>query len=357
MIARLALIAAALAAAQAPAPQAPAPQVPAANAGPSTPPPSVSELTQQLIAATDDAGRTKAAELLKRTAPVSAQDVGALFDLFSRFPNPDLRAIVMSSLARIPPDSPQLEPIFVTYLKESEPSAQLFGINGAFRLRSRAALPLIHKIAERRLASANPSAITVLKDRLEWNTQYEALSALAQWEGEKILPLLRQKSDESPDDAYLLGLFFWRQTLPDLPKWIQSKDPRSQQKALAAASAKIEPADARATREPMLAMLRDAALDSELRHRLALKVGLSSTDDEIDALIREHDAARDDATRAVWATAVFVSRSPRAVPLLARYARESPTESFRNGARAELVELVGEDKTRELLGESKDVKK
>jgi len=332
-------------------------QTPPADAADAAPAENVAEFKERLIAATNDPERSKAAEGLKRTAPKSAQDVAALFDLFSRFPNPDLRAIVMASLARIPPDSPQLEPMFLTYLKQPEPSSQLFGINGAFRLRSRLALPLIHQIAERKLSTGNPSTITVLKDRLEWNTQYEALSALAQWEGEKVLPLLRQKADESPDNAYLLGLFFWRQTLPDLASWIRSKDPLSQQKALAAASARIQPADARATREKMLALLRDATLDSELRHRLALKVGLSSTDDEVDALIREHDSAADETTRAVWATAVFVSRSPRAVPLLTRYARESPTESFRNGARAQLVEMLGEDKTKELLGESKDVKK
>jgi hypothetical protein len=311
--------------------------------------PTVAELTDRVLSSTDENVRAKSLDELTRTTPISAQDVAALYDLFSRFPNPALRKSVMASLALIPPDSPQLEPLFVSYLKQPEPASQLFGINGAFRLRARQALPLIHKIAEQKL-DAN-STVSVLRDRLSWNAKYEALSALAQWEGEKALPMLRRQSADGPQFAYLLGLFFWRQTLPDLPKWIRSPDAAVQQEALEAASAKIDPEEARATRAPMLAMLRDATLDTELRHRLALKVGLSSTDDEVDALIKEHDSAPDETTREIWAAAVFVSRSPRAVPLLVRYAKEGPKKNFREGARMELVELLGEPKTAALLDE------
>jgi hypothetical protein len=345
MIASL-LLCAALASAQ-------APQSAAVTQGGAVP--SVAELKERIISATDDTVRAKALDEMRRTAPITAQDVGALYDLFSRFPNPELRKAVMESLALIPRDSPQLEPIFVTYIRQPEPASQLFGINGAFRLRARQALPLIHKIAEQKL-DAN-STTGMLRDRLAWNAQYEALSALAQWEGEKTLPLLRKQAMISPQVGYLLGLFFWRETLPDLPKWMRSPDPTSQQAALEAASAKIDPAEARLTREPMLAMLRDATLDTELRHKLALKVGLVSTGDEVDALIKEHDAAPDETSREVWATAVFVSRDSHAVPLLARYAKEGPKQSFRDGARAELVELLGETKTEDLLGDKKDVKK
>ncbi len=340
MIAPLLLLSAVLAVAQTP-PDASMSTAPART---------VTELKKDILGATGDAERGAAVDQLSRTAPVSAQDVSALFDLFSRYPNPQLRAKVMASLALIAQDSPELEPLFVTYLQQPEPAAQMFGINGAFRLHSRLALPLVRKIAERKI-TPDTSPMAVLHDRLIWSTQYEALSALSQWEPEKTLPLLRRQSQANPDLGYLLGLFYWRQTLPDLPKWIRSENPIDQQKALEAASAKIEPEDARATRERMLAMLGDATLDKELRRRLALKVGLSSTDDEVDALIRAHDAAPDETTREVWATAVFVSRSPHAVPLLVRYAKTAAKPSFRNGARAELVELVGQAKADELLGE------
>ncbi len=337
--------------------QAPTAQIPLEQttvSGAATP--TVAELKQTLVSSTSDAARATALDQLSKTPPVSAQDVAALFDLFSRYPNPELRAKVMASLALIPPDSPELEPLFVTYLQQPEPASQLFGINGAFRLRSRLALPLVRKIAEREI-KPNTSPTSVLLDRLAWDTQYEALSALAQWEGDKAFPLLRRKANQNPDIGYLLGRFFWRKTLPMLPKWIRSDDPIHQEKALEAAEAKIEPEDARATRAQMLKMLGDATLDKELRRRLALKVGLSSTDEEVDDLIRRHDAAPDEITREVWATAVFVSRSPHAVPLLVRYAKDSPKQSFRAGARAELVELVGEAKAKDLLGTENSLKK
>jgi hypothetical protein len=197
--------------------------------------------------------------------------------------------------------------------------------------------------------------VNLMADR-RWNTQYEALSALAQMEGVKALPLLRRKAEESSQIGYLLGLFFWKQTLPDLVKWTRSNKPATQRMALEAASAKIEPEDARATRAQMLAILRDPTVDIELRHKLAFKVGLSSTDDEVDALIREHDAAPDQPSREVWAVAVFISPGLRKTPLLVRYAREAAKPSFRSGARSQLVDMYGEEKTKSMLEEDKNVK-
>lgn len=318
--------------------------------------PSVSLLKERFLGATLESDRVTLLTQITKTTPVSAQDVSALFDLFSRYPAPELRRGVMESLARLEPENPQLEPLFITYLQQSEPESQLFGINGAFRLRSRRALPLVRKIAERKFASSSVASINALSDRNAWWTQYEALSALAQWEGEKSLRLLRKKAKESPAVAGLLGRYFWRQTMPDLKKWALSTDPAEHERAIEAAEAPIEPADARATRDDMLALVRDPKTDDEVRHRLALKVGACSTDDEVDALIREHDKAADDKMRLVWAAAVFAAHSPHSVPLLARYARLSPDEPTRAGARVELVNLIGEDKTRALLGE-KEVKK
>ena len=263
----------------------------------------------------------------------------------------------MASLALIDPSSPQLEPLFISYLSQPEPETQLFGINGALRLRSRQGLPLVRKIAERKFEAADASSIRLLSARNAWWTQYEALSALAQWEGEKVLPLLRKKADESAAVGRLLGRFFWRQTFPDLKAWSESSDANVREKAVQIAGAQIEPAEARATRAGMLDIVRDAKADPEVRHRLALKAGASSTDAEIDALIAEHDAAKDDKMRLLLVGAVAYSHSAKAVPLLVRYARESTDSIMRKGARAELVDLVGEERTKALLGEPKDAKK
>jgi hypothetical protein len=317
----------------------------------------VSAMKENFIEATDESARVKILDEIAATRPVSAQDVSALFDLFSRFADPNLRKKVMASLALIDPSSPQLEPLFLSYLQQPEPEAQLFGINGAFRVRSRQALPLVRKIAERKFAASDASAIALLSQRNAWWTQYEALSVLAQWEGEKTIPLLRKKADESPAVARLLGQFFWRQNFSEMRKWARADSLSVRDKALEAAGAQIQPAEARATRDDMLGIVRDPKSDAEVRHRLALKIGASSTDDEVSALIAEHDKTSDAQLRSLLAAAVSYSRSPKAVPLLVRYARESPDETLRKGARTELVDMLGEEQVKKLLEEQKDVKK
>jgi len=341
MIVPLALLAASLAAAQTPGVAAP----------------TVTMLKERFQGATEEAERGKALEQLSRTAPTSAQDVSALFDLFTRFPDPELRKFAMASLALIPKDSPQLEPLFINYLKQPEPETQLFGINGAFQLRSAQALPLVRKIAKQKLAASDAASISVLSERNAWWTQYEALSALSQWEPEKTLPLLRAKVDKSPVVARLLGQFFWLRSFPDLTRWAADSDPIVRRKALEMAGAPIAPADARATRDGMLALLGDPKTDDELRHRLALKIGACATDDEVSALIAEHDKSSDDKTRLLWAAAVFVSRSPKAVPLLARYAKQSQDEATRDGARRQLADMLGEAPAKALLEDEKLIKK
>lgn len=335
MIAPLALLAAALAVAQ----------------GPGVAAPTVSLLKERFQSATTDEERGKALSQLAGTVPSSAQDISALFDLFTRFPDPELRRIAMASLALVPRDSPHLEPLFANYLEQPEPETQLFGINGAFRLRSRQALPLVWRIAKRKLSSSEASSISVLSQRNAWWTQYEALSALSQWEPEKALPLLRAKLDESPTIGRLMGQFFWRESFPDLARWASAADPAERRKAAELSAASIEPADARATREEMLELVRGAKTDEDVRHRLALKVGACSTDAEVPALIAEHDQATEDKTKLLWAAAVFASRSPLAVPLLARYAKKSPDELTREGARAQLADMVGEARAKALLDE------
>lgn len=315
--------------------------------------PTAAMLKERFNSSLDDAEKTKALQQLAKTSPASGQDVAALFDLFARDQNASVRQAVMDSLALISRGSPQLEPMFVNYLRQPEPEAQLFGINGAFRLRSREALPLIREIAERRFVAAQVTDTAVLTERNAWWVQYEALSVLAQWEGEKVLPVLKKKADESPEVGRLLGRFFWRQTLPEMRKWTESKKPSVQRKAIAAASAPIEPSDARATRDAMLALVRDPKVDEDLRHQLALKVGMSSDDAEAALLVAEHDKAADTPTRLLWASAAFASRSQKVIPLLVRYARESADELWRHASKAQLIDMVGETQAKALLEDAK----
>ncbi|UPT74293.1 MAG: hypothetical protein M0D55_00585 [Elusimicrobiota bacterium] len=167
----------------------------------------------------------------------------------------------------------------------------------------------------------------MLSERNSWWTQYEALSVLAQWENEKSQALVEAKAQESPRVAELLGRYYWKRTLPRLREWSTSGKLGDAERAAVAAAAPIEVADARDTRDQMIAILGDSKADTEIRRQLALKIGLSSSQDEIEELIVKHDAAPNDAERLYWATAVFVSRSPKAVPLLVRYAQRPPTPS------------------------------
>lgn len=310
--------------------------------------PSVAVLKDRFIEALGAPEKTKILEELAKTAPRSGQDVAQLFDLFARFTDDFTRKSVMASLQRLEPGNPQLEPLFLNYLRQPEPEAQLFGINGAFRLRARAALPLIREIAAHKLGTSSLTENNVMSERNAWWTQYEALSVLAQWEPEKSRALIESKAQESAKIGALLGRYYWKETLPKLRAWAASGDLLSSERAALAAAAPIDPADARATRAGMLALLRDPKVDDEIRHLLALKIGTSSTDEEAQALVLEHDAAKN-ADRLYWAAAAFSSRSPKIIPLLVRYARQTEDATMRKGATAQLVDMVGEAEARTLI--------
>lgn len=314
--------------------------------------PSVTMLTERFLEVTSEADKTAVLKQLAKTAPVSGQDVSNLLDLFSRFSDSFTRASIMESLGRLPQGSPQLEPLFMTYLRQPEPDAQLFGINGAFRLRARAALPLIRSIAGRKFVAREVTE-TNMSERNAWWVQYEALSVLAQWEGDKAYSLVESKGLESAKVGALLGRYYWRQTLPKLKAWGNSGDLIASERAALAVAAPIDLADARATRADMIALLRDPAVDSEIRHQLALKVGLSSNEAEAEGLVKEHDAAPSDNDRLYWATAAFITRSPKIVPLLVRYARQTADETMRKGALTELKDIVGEAAAQALVDPEK----
>lgn len=323
--------------------QAPAADNPAVSTG------TVSQLAERFLETTSSQQKTLLLGAIAKTAPASGQDVANLLDLFSRYSDSFTRRSIMDSLARLSPGNPQLEPLFLTYLKQPEPDAQLFGVNGAFRLRSRAALPLIREIASRKMTAKEGSETGMLSDRNAWWTQYEALSALAQWENERSYSLIEAKTAESPRVAALLGRYYWKRTLPKLRVWSESGALGDAERVAAAASAPIEVADARDTRYQMLAILRDPKADAEVRHQLALKIGLSSTEDEIEELIKEHDAARSEGDKLYWAAAVFVTRSRKAVPLLVRYARRTDDPVQSKGAFGQLKDMLGEDEARALI--------
>ena len=337
----------------APAAYAQTMDAPHAATTPAASSPSVALLKDRFIEAGSAAERTKILNQIAATIPVSGRDVANLFDLFSRFTDDFTRKSVMASLSQLTPGSPQLEPMFITYLRQPEPEAQLFGINGAFRLRSRGALPLIRDIAKRKFGASAVTETTMMSERNAWWAQYEALSVLAQWEGEKALPLLEQKGKESAKVGTLLGRYYWKETLPELRGWSESGEILPTERAVLAAAAPIDLEDARATRAQMLALFRDPKVDNEIRHSLALKIGVSSNDAEAEELVREHDLRTSDEERLFWATAAFSTRSPKVIPLLVRYARQTGDPIMKKGATAQLLDMLGKDEAQNLIDPEK----
>jgi hypothetical protein len=234
------------------------------------------------------------------------------------------------------------------YLKLSQSEERIFGINGAFRLRSQRALPLIQEIAQRRFNAKSPGETPILSDKNLWWTQYEALSALAQWQGLQVLPLLRRRAEEAPTVARLMALYLWKESLPDIVKWADSRG-SGKEIAHEALTANVPSSALRATRSEMLRILRDPRSDRELRHQLALKVGTSSTPEEIDSLLAEQSAVKDAETRLTFSAALFASRSPKTVPWLKKLATEDPDPQTRIGALLQLRLLLPAAEARPLL--------
>lgn len=317
-------------------------------------PASVSELKERYVSAVERAEKSAALAAIAATAPASARDATALFDLFIRFPDPAARRAALDSLARSPIHA-SLEPLALAALGAGEPESVFFGAHLAERARTPRALEALRKAASRRLPRSAADS-TLASERQAWWARHEALDRLAAWEGAKALPLLRKRAEESPAAAAIIGRRLWADAFPELLSWARSSREERRAAALEAARQPIEPADARATRATMLAALADPALGLDFRHQLALKVGASSDAAEAEELGRRHDAAPEP-ERPLWAAALFISRQPAAVPRLARYAALAPDESHRARAREQLESMVGAERAAALVQAKKDDKK
>lgn len=302
----------------------------------------------QFVESLEKEKKAAALEELARTPPVSMQDTKWAFDLFMRFPEAAVRRAVVSSLDRIEGGNVQLEAAFMEYLKLPEGEAQVFGTLGALRLRSPRALPVITEIARRRFRHKDPADEVTSSDRNLWWAQYEALAALAQWEGAKQLPLLRKKAQEAPTVAHIMARYLWKDSLPIIAEWAKSGG-SSAQAAQEALNTEVPPADLRESREAMLKLVRSRDAERELRHQLALKVGLASDDAGIEALLAEQAASKDPETKLMLSAALFASRNPKTVAWLETQAKSHADPKTRMGALIQLRDMVPPEKHKSLL--------
>lgn len=311
--------------------------------------PSVKELHDAFLESVDPDEKNRLIEELSRTPIRSVRDAHSAHDLFVRFADQKTRNAVMESLNLMDPNNHQPEPAFLTYLEQPEAETLLFGIKGTLRLRSPQALPVITKLAQRPFLQRSPAESPVLSEKNAWWAQYEALSALAQWQGAKVLPLLIRKTSEAPAVAQIMALNLWKESLPQFVKWSASRSPANQEKAKEGLRAPVSLAALQETRLELLNILRDPKADKELRHQIAIKLGISSREDQVGELLKEHGALSDPQTRLMFETAIFSSRSPQAIPLLLRYAKENPDLQVRAGARIQLKDMLDAARYRELL--------
>jgi hypothetical protein len=313
-------------------------------------------LKERYVSAIERADKLAALERLAVTAPRDLGDISALYDLFMRFPEPSARRASLASL-QLAPVHPTLEPLTLTALRAAEPESVYFGAHLAAKTGTPAALEELRKVAARPLRAPAAQDVSMATERGTWWAQYEALDVLASVDGEKALPLIKTRMAESPAVGAIAGRRLWKPALPELLRLAASSKDRERAAAREAARQPIDPADARATRAQLLAAIPDAKLDAEFRHQLALKAGASSDEGEAEELARRHGAAKSEGERLLWASALFASQKPAAIPLLAEFAKNDPDELRRLGARTQLVRMLGEEKTAALLGDVKDVKK
>ena len=309
---------------------------------------SVLELKSLFQETVDDPGKARALAQLARTAPVTRQDIEALYDLWMRFPIDAVRQPVLTSLQRVAPRSPEAEGLLLRCLADDDDASLMFGIKGVERVHPPAALAPLRKLAERKFKFSSSAKAQTTADRNAWWVQYEALSALAEWEGAPALPLLKKRAKEAPEVAKIMALHLWKESLPVFLQWAKG-NVEDKARASEGLDAPAPASALRATRAQMLEIVRDPLADAEIRHNLALKVGLCSSPEEVTALLKEHEATPEPYLKRLLAAAAFASRDRQIIPLLTSFAKTDPQANVRAGARLQLKDLLSPADYRALL--------
>lgn len=320
----------------------------AAQTGMTAPPPGVTELHDRFVEAVDPIKKAKILDALSRTPAATTQDVQSLFDIFLRFDDTQARNAALSSLELITFENPDLDDLLLHYLQQPEPEARIFGIKGAARVRDAKAFPVIEKLAKKKFPYKKVDDAVLMSEKNEWWVHFAAVEAVAVWKGPDALPFLVKKSQEVPEVARLMGLYLWKQSLPYFEKWAASSKNVDQERAHAGLAAPAPLPELRDTRDRMLALLRDPASPRELRHQLAIKIGLTSKPEEIAGLIKEYDGLKNPEDRLMFRACLFATRDQQVAPILTKTAKEDENPLNRAGALVELKELLSPSEMKQL---------
>lgn len=301
-------------------------------------PPDIRTLHDTALESIDNKEKSRAIQQIAMTPPASLRDLPLLFDLFMRVPDPAAREAVLASVALIGPESSYLEPGFLEFLKLQEPEAVLFGAKGLTRLKSKRAVSELRRLIKGRFKARSAEDLSLPGERNAWWLRYEALNALALIEGPGAFETVKAKVDETPAVARIMASVYWKRTLPLILLWSQRA--ATLDRAHEALRSSGSTADLRETRGLMLSALRDPKVEREVRHQLALKVGVTSKPEEVAELLKEHAAAADPDTKLMLMAALFASRDPQIIPLLKEQARSNPDPQVRMGSLIQIKDMI-----------------
>ena len=306
----------------------------------------VAELAQAWVNAVKSSDRTRLLNRLAQTKPRPGADLRWLLNLYGRN-DAAVRIAVDTSLGLLTPADADTAPFFEALMADEDPIFQALGLIGAGHVRSPASLKLIHGFAEKPLPFPQPTLSMTPQDANRWHLQVHALTVLADWEGEKTLPLLMKRAQEAPAAAEIAATRFWEAGLPDFISWSESRRKPDQERAAAAWGADVP----RASLEKTKGRLWELLLKSkrrETRHRAAIKLGIAASPEDVDRLLAER-AKTPPADRPLLDAALFASRHEKAVPVLLEYAKTAKDPLARASALFQLRTMMPPEDYRALL--------
>jgi hypothetical protein len=306
------------------------------------------DLHDRFVSATTDRERAQILDQISVSTPSSLADVSSIYDLFMRYRNPYVFSAALKSLSLTRPGG-RLGASFVDDMKDADPLAVFFGIKGSLILRYPPALPVIEGIANRRFAYPDPVKAVVPTDKNQWWVQYEALVALAEWQGMKAWPLLMKKTREAPRVARIMARYFWRDSFRLFSGWTTSWFASRRRIAAEGFSGYVPCRELRETWPGLLKLFRSPRIPKSVQASIAVKIGGCATDAELPPFEKEYRLSKDPVQRLLDADILFSARRPAVVPFLEDYAKTNPDPDQRAAAVSELAELVSPKKFMELL--------
>lgn len=304
-------------------------------------------IAEAYVQAARQENRTKLLVRLGEVKPRDDKDLRALLNLYSR-EDAAMRAQVEACLSNLGPEDVGLSSFFAHALQDEDPVFQIFGLIAAGRLRDPRTLELVRALAEKDFPAPEPSIALAPADAHRWTLQFNAVRLLADWEGEKALPMVLKRSKDVPGAGEIAAMAFWEKALEEFVAWSESNKPADRARAAKAWGAPVPRARLAATKTRLWELALDRRRSVTTRHRAAIKIGVCAEEADVDRFLVER-AKADGKVRALLDAGLFASRHPKAIPPLLGYAKGSSDPLARAGALFQLRSMMPPADYRALL--------